>query len=157
MFNVINGGKANQDPVELPPSIICAGVVPIIGHNFVVLVRPLDPTKDEWLLPKGHVEEGETTIVAATREAKEEAGAVVRILSPEAVSITTFKTEKGLKETHWFVGRVAALKTQLSEEPYGAGTHTRRHIGIFPATVALARLTFEDHREVLAQVLGGGE
>ena len=38
--------------------------------------------KDEWVLPKGHIEEGEGVEAAAIREVYEETGVVARIICP---------------------------------------------------------------------------
>ncbi|HZP44863.1 MAG TPA: NUDIX hydrolase [Candidatus Binataceae bacterium] len=46
------------------------------GHVEVVLVRPAG--KNTWVLPKGHVEAGESVLEAALREAREESGLEVR-------------------------------------------------------------------------------
>ena len=46
------------------------------GAIQVVLVRPAG--KDTWVLPKGHVEPGESVLEAALREAREESGLEVR-------------------------------------------------------------------------------
>lgn len=40
------------------------------------------PKRDDWELPKGHVEPQEDLLIAATRETKEETGYTVRILAP---------------------------------------------------------------------------
>lgn len=48
------------------------------GSSLIVvgMVSPKDLTKQEWLLPKGHIEEGESITEAAMREAYEEMGVV---------------------------------------------------------------------------------
>jgi 8-oxo-dGTP diphosphatase len=46
------------------------------GKIEVVLVRPAG--KDTWVLPKGHVEPGESVLDAALREAREESGLEVK-------------------------------------------------------------------------------
>jgi len=46
----------------------------------VVLVRPAG--RDTWVLPKGHVERGETVTEAALREAREETGVNAAIAEP---------------------------------------------------------------------------
>ena len=46
----------------------------------VVLVRPAG--RSTWVLPKGHLEDGETVAQAATREAREESGLTVGVIEP---------------------------------------------------------------------------
>jgi len=50
------------------------------GSISVVLVRPAGRTT--WVLPKGHLEAGETIINAAMREAREETGLEVEVIEP---------------------------------------------------------------------------
>jgi 8-oxo-dGTP pyrophosphatase MutT (NUDIX family) len=50
------------------------------GSIKVVLVRPAG--RNTWVLPKGHVEEGETIAQAAVREVREETGLTVGKIEP---------------------------------------------------------------------------
>jgi 8-oxo-dGTP pyrophosphatase MutT (NUDIX family) len=50
------------------------------GSTSVVLVRPAG--RKTWVLPKGHLEEGEAGAQAATREAREESGLTVGEIEP---------------------------------------------------------------------------
>lgn len=150
----ITAGEYDPTLPVIKPQVECAGAVILIGRGMVVLVRPLDSTKNEWLLPKGHVEQGESLIDAAKREALEETGAVCAVEDPGVLKTTTHETTKEIKTTSWFLLRAAALKTERAEVIAEAG-NPRRHIGIFPLVVGLARLTFEEHRDVLATVIGG--
>ncbi|HVA40460.1 MAG TPA: NUDIX hydrolase [Candidatus Binataceae bacterium] len=50
------------------------------GAISVVLVRPAG--RSTWVLPKGHLEAGETVTQAATREAREESGLTVGAIEP---------------------------------------------------------------------------
>lgn len=150
-LQVVEGGKPTLTPVD------CAGAIILLGRGFVVLVRPLNGS-DEWLLPKGHVEQGETALEAAKREATEETGAAgltVEAEGPVGESEYEDLTHLELKRTKWFLLRAATIQTEKAEQPYGAWTHTRRHIGIFPVVAALAKLTYAEHRNILAGVIGG--
>lgn len=60
---------------ELPATLTHAGGVVYRAENgasTVLLVRA-KPSPHEWVLPKGHIEHGETPVEAATREVREEA------------------------------------------------------------------------------------
>lgn len=46
-----------------------------------LLVRPRGPSDARWVLPKGHLEEGESTARAAVREVREEAGVWGRVVA----------------------------------------------------------------------------
>src|SRR5215211_3812353 len=50
------------------------------GKVEYLLVGPKNEVPGEWLLPKGHIEKGETAAEAAVREMREEAGIVARPL-----------------------------------------------------------------------------
>lgn len=50
------------------------------GSVSVVLVKPAGRTT--WVLPKGHLEAGETIVGAAMREAREETGLEVQVIEP---------------------------------------------------------------------------
>jgi 8-oxo-dGTP pyrophosphatase MutT (NUDIX family) len=145
---LIVGGKLDKKESQ------CAGSVILLGRSMIVLVRPLDQTLDEWLLPKGHVKEGESLTDAAIREAEEETGAVCSIEDPGPIHVTSRETETEIQTTTWYLLRAAALKTERAEILVERG-YSRRHVGIFPTVVALARLTFQDQRDVLARILGG--
>jgi 8-oxo-dGTP pyrophosphatase MutT (NUDIX family) len=141
-----------EAPKTEKPTVECAGGVIWLGRGMIVLVRPLNG-RNEWLLPKGHIEKGETAAQAAIREVLEETGAVCTPDSLEPIAVTTHQTDKEIKETTWYSLRAAALKTEKAELVVEMGL-THREIGIFPAAVALTRLTYEEHREVLCQALG---
>ena len=48
------------------------------GPRILLVTARLNP--DNWIFPKGHIEDGETAAEAAVREAREEAGVVGRAL-----------------------------------------------------------------------------
>ena len=49
------------------------------GHRFLLVQSSRDPS--HWVLPKGHIDPGETAEEAAVREVREEAGVVGEIVS----------------------------------------------------------------------------
>lgn len=62
--------RAGVVPYFIPPSTSFHSVGAVVG-----MCSPLNG-QPEWLLPKGHIEEGESPIDAAMREAYEEMGVV---------------------------------------------------------------------------------
>lgn len=61
-----------------------AGGVVHRDDDRILLVRAR-PSPHEWVLPKGHIEEGETAEEAAVREVAEEAGAAATVVGPLGV------------------------------------------------------------------------
>lgn len=146
-LTLIRGGKVDLKEVQ------CAGGVILLGRTMVVLVRPLNG-RDEWLLPKGHVRTEEPLIDCAIREALEETGAVCSAQDVEPISVTHLEEKGESKTINWFLLKAVALKTERAEW-LPERQVAKRDIGIFPTIVALSRLTHQDQRDVLTQVLGG--
>ncbi|PYQ32055.1 MAG: hypothetical protein DMF56_02860 [Acidobacteria bacterium] len=59
-----------------------AGAVAVRNGREVLLVRSTARDAVEWVLPKGHIERGESAEQAALRELREEAGVIGRIVRP---------------------------------------------------------------------------
>jgi len=79
---------------------ICAGGVVFKEGKIVVLKRK----NGVWLMPKGHVEPGETLEQAGAREATEETGLAVRI-GPKLGETAYSHSEDGRyhrKKVHWY-------------------------------------------------------
>jgi ADP-ribose pyrophosphatase YjhB (NUDIX family) len=108
------------------------------GMAYYLLVRPKS-NKDEWVLPKGHIEQGEGHGEAALREVREETGAVVRLICP--VASTEFKTEK--ENVH--------AKFYLMECLYEGNASETRAREWFPLEKALELLSFAENKHVLQE------
>jgi 8-oxo-dGTP diphosphatase len=61
------------------------------------------PRYDDWSLPKGKVDKGETPAQAAVREVLEETGQRCRIVAP--IGTTRYRIGRGIKEVDWYVMR----------------------------------------------------
>ena len=71
---------------------------------------------DDWSLPKGHIEEGESREQAALREIKEETGIDARIIAPLGESVYFYRRRNGdliRKSVYHFL--MEALSTKLGK------------------------------------------
>lgn len=61
------------------------------------------PAYDDWSLPKGKADKGETPEQTAVREVLEETGFHCRIVAP--IGTTRYRISRGVKEVNWFAMR----------------------------------------------------
>ena len=102
-----------------------------------LLVGPKKDVADEWLLPKGHIEDGETPSEAALREVREETGIVARILG--LIGSTQFTTEGKNVHVEYY------LMQMLSK---GKPSEIRR-LDWFPFEQALEKLSHSENKRLL--------
>ncbi len=78
------------------------------GHRFLLVQSSRDPS--HWVLPKGHIDPGETAEEAAVREVREEAGVVGEIVSELGVDSYSLPNEnvRALYFLMRFAGEVPA-------------------------------------------------
>jgi len=93
---------------------------------------------DEWVLPKGHIETGETPEMAAVREVQEESGVVARVLARVADDIRF--VAKGESVTVWFYLMAYQQDGQPSEG---------REIAWVVLAEALRRIRFPETRKAV--------
>ena len=98
--------------------------------------------KDEYVLPKGHVEPGEELMAAAVRELEEEAAVDGVPLLP--VGYSSFRSGREDIDVTYFLVRA------LTEGQRREG----RQLAWLPYEQARARLTFPDSRRLLDEALG---
>jgi len=117
-----------------------AGAVVFRKHNdrvFYLVVSSSDGLN--WVLPKGHIDPGETPEIAALRELEEEAGVVGEIVVP--LSVRDFI--KGGKE--------AAVKFFLVRELGATESKEDRTVRWEEQATAQQLLTFEEARGALLE------
>ncbi|MCL1840806.1 MAG: NUDIX domain-containing protein [Propionibacteriaceae bacterium] len=87
--------------------LVSAGVVVIRGHGDKRTVLSVHrPKLQDWSLPKGHIEVGETLPQTAAREFTEETGFPLLGLSAP-LGVLEYPIPAGTKQVHWWLGRLA--------------------------------------------------
>jgi ADP-ribose pyrophosphatase YjhB (NUDIX family) len=69
------------------------------GARFLVVSAKRNPS--EWVLPKGHIDPGETAEIAACREVLEESGVVASVR--RALDVVEFPTPRGRVRAQFFL------------------------------------------------------
>tara|TARA_Y100001960_G_scaffold75618_1_gene80627 strand:- start:654 stop:1103 length:450 start_codon:yes stop_codon:yes gene_type:complete len=106
---------------------------------------------DLFVLPKGHVEPGESIEDAAVREVKEETGLAVRIESEVLPNIrynvrSRENSRSSPKVVYFYLMTEIGGNFSNHDEEFDA-------VGWFPIAEAEKLLTYDNHREVLAAVI----
>jgi 8-oxo-dGTP pyrophosphatase MutT (NUDIX family) len=142
------GAKMMQSPVKTHNA---AGIVPYIvdgdGLKFLLVKSSLG-----WEFPKGHIEDGESSLVAAKRETKEETGLVINQIHPSFEYVSKYFLTKNYstgekllvpepKTVTYFLGKSPTKRVKLSFEHNGYGW--------FTSTEANKKLKFSGKRRVL--------
>lgn len=122
---------------------VSAGGVPISEGKVYILKKK----NGEWVMPKGHLEQGETPETAALREVLEEAGIVASLLDKVGETHYRFTVppskEVREKTVHWFLMEVIERTNTL--EP------VFEKVVLVEIPAALKLLTFEADRRILRQ------
>ena len=116
------------------------GVVywPKEGAILYLLVRPRDG-KEEWVLPKGHIECAEDVQLAALREVQEESGIIAQVVCP--LQCPEFRMRDQMIRVKYF----------LMERDFQAQSQESRAVGWFSYPDALRALTHVESKEVLEE------
>ena len=101
-----------------------------------------------WGFPKGHLEEGETTVEAAEREVFEETGFEVKCLGNKPIAESRYSIEYGetIQKTVWFY-EMKVIK-EFVKEP----DHEIEEIAIVSEKKALDLLTYDEDKQILKYV-----
>jgi 8-oxo-dGTP pyrophosphatase MutT (NUDIX family) len=120
------------------------------GSISVVLVRPSG--RRTWVLPKGHLEEGETVAQAATREAREESGLTVGVIEPlgEISYVYSSRERNGATVTRIFKRVHFFLMEHAGGDPAAHDSETDE-VAWLDLDEALARATHPSEQELIAR------
>src|SRR5258708_21386873 len=121
------------------------GVVerPGAGGVEILLIHRTRYSDNEWALPKGKVETGESLEQTAVREVREEAGCVVRL--GEFLGATRYEVKGKPKEvSYWRMALVEQRAIQDTSEVAG--------LRWLPPADALDLMSYDSERELIARV-----
>jgi len=101
-----------------------------------------------WGFPKGHLEEGETPIIAAEREVFEETGFEVACVGEKPIAESRYTIEYGetIEKTVWFYEM--RVINEFKKEP----DNEIEEIALVSKKQALSLLTYEEDKKILEYV-----
>jgi diadenosine hexaphosphate hydrolase (ATP-forming) len=109
-----------------------AGQVLVLGHR-----------NGTWVFPKGHIDPGETHVVAAIREVEEESGVVATCLDENITYKTRYKNaRKEERVITWFLLISDAEDVILREATFPKG-------GFYSQEKAMRKLSFHEDKMLL--------
>jgi 8-oxo-dGTP diphosphatase len=144
-------------PGPVVPTVVAAGGVVLDDTTGAVRVLVVHrPAYDDWSLPKGHVDTGESPFDASVREVVEETGVSAHVTgeagtTEHAVTLTRAGTMlDAVKRVHWFTMHPAAA----ADDPAGRAADDEVDVAAWwPVERALTDLTHATERQLLARVL----
>jgi 8-oxo-dGTP pyrophosphatase MutT (NUDIX family) len=133
------GKKEEREKVKFEFS--AGGVV--FKKDRVLIIQPAGTNR--WQLPKGHIDKGESSKIAAAREVEEE-GAVGVLVKDKIGSTEYFFVLKGQKIFKKVTFYLMEYQKDLDHDPSKVEIKEVRFV---PFKKALEMLTFEDDRKIL--------
>ncbi|MEI8066123.1 MAG: NUDIX hydrolase [Actinomycetes bacterium] len=131
----------------MTPTVIAAGAVVWRKEagDSVLVALVHRPRYDDWSLPKGKIEPGETLISCAYREVMEETNLPVN-LGPY-IGVVEYFVPDGLKQVHYWCARV-----EEDQYTFKANDEVDQMIWFSPSD-AIEKATRESDREILAKFI----
>lgn len=109
-----------EKPEGIPEHVCAGGLVMRLDGDRILIALCRQKGYDDFIIPKGHVEEGEDQETAARREIEEEAGFTdLTLLSELGVRDRLDFRKEAWKRTHYFL--------YLTEQRIGRPTHGHMH------------------------------
>jgi 8-oxo-dGTP pyrophosphatase MutT (NUDIX family) len=142
------GQPSSEQTNDMPNAKKSGGVRATHAGGVVYRLRDATPElllvtsrfdRTVWVLPKGHIESGESSEEAAVRETLEEAGVTARIIE---FLTTARQVVRGAPQ--WIDYYLMAMETE------GEGEEGRR-VAWLAEEAAIRRITYEQSRAVLTQ------
>ncbi|PHY17985.1 NUDIX hydrolase [Caulobacter sp. BP25] len=124
------------------------GVVCLRGDEVLLIKRGTPPRLNQWSLPGGRLEWGETTAVAALRELKEETGVDAQLLGLIDVIDGVFPARPGGEITRHYVLIDYAARWTAGEPVAGDDAADARFVS---RDEAMALVEWEETRRVIAE------
>ncbi len=126
------------------PEIRAAGGVVIDAAGRVLVVHR--PRYDDWSLPKGKLDRGETSEAAALREVEEETG--VRCDLGDELPPVRYDVKGRLKEVRWWIMRPVSLAPPEERDD------EVDELQWLPPAEAAARMTYPHDAELIRAATG---
>ncbi|WP_145194874.1 NUDIX domain-containing protein [Planctomycetes bacterium Poly30] len=109
---------------------------------LVLVVRPSSGSRSEWVLPKGHIEPGESAEEAAVREVAEEAG--VAASDPHYVGFIRYEASRGHVSCAFYSMNEDGPVPSEEDRPVAwLGLEKLRGLMRYPETLALVERAIE--------------
>ena len=122
-------------------TVLKAGAIILSRKNPDKIVVIYRKSEDDFSLPKGHLEAGETLEQCAIRETKEETGLDIEILSTLS-SVTYTNSSDGYVETTYYLAR--SLDDKAVQPESGVNVHWMN------LEEALQKISYENLRQFLS-------
>ncbi|WP_432558604.1 NUDIX hydrolase [Granulicoccus sp. GXG6511] len=128
------------------PDVRAAGAVVLrreADETEVLVVHR--PRYDDWSLPKGKLDKGETDAACAAREVAEETGVRVRLTAP--LSPHRYRVQAGLKQVDWWLAEAYGEPGDIQD------VHEVDQTEWLPVSEAIEWLSYSDERDRLMEAV----